>query len=132
MNTGILCKEMLRCVRKEGKVFFAFSSKVTHGFRPQQSNSHMDGKVKLYYKVWTNIYSIKFNSRLQFFEKITQIDPKLYTGSHKGKLQPSNLRNALWITNLRHRHPVDKQRYKVKVMVIKILRKTAGTSFVPI
>jgi hypothetical protein len=31
-------------------------------FRPQQSNSYMDGKVKLYYKVWTNIYSIEFNS----------------------------------------------------------------------
>jgi hypothetical protein len=79
----------------------------------------MDGKVKLYYKVWTNIYSIESNSRLQFFEKITQIDPKLYTGSHKGKLQPSNLRNALRITNLRRRHPADEQWYKVKVMVIK-------------
>jgi hypothetical protein len=41
----------------------------------------MDGNVKLYYKIWTNIYSIEFNSRLQFFEKITQIDLKLYTGS---------------------------------------------------
>jgi hypothetical protein len=60
--TGILCKEMLRCVRKEGKVFFAFGSKVTHEFRPHQSNSRMDGKIKLYYKLWTNIYSIEFNS----------------------------------------------------------------------
>jgi hypothetical protein len=50
-----------------------------HKFRPQQSNSYMDGKVKLYYKVWTNIYSIEFNSRLQFFAKIMQIFPKLYT-----------------------------------------------------
>jgi hypothetical protein len=48
-----------------------------------------------------------------------QIDPKLYTGSHKGKLQPSNLRNVLQITNLRHRHPADKQWYKVKVMIKK-------------
>jgi hypothetical protein len=46
---------------KKGRCF-AFGSKVTHGFRPQQSNSHMYGKVKLYYKVWTNIYSIEFNS----------------------------------------------------------------------
>jgi hypothetical protein len=38
-------------------------------FRPQQSNSYMDEKVKLYYKVWTNIYSIEFNSRLQFLQK---------------------------------------------------------------
>jgi hypothetical protein len=28
MNTSILCNEMLRCVRKEGKVFFAFGSKI--------------------------------------------------------------------------------------------------------
>jgi hypothetical protein len=48
-----------------------------------------------------------------------QIDPKLYTGSHKRKLQPRNLQNALRITNLRHRHPADKQRYKVKAMIIK-------------
>jgi hypothetical protein len=41
----------------------------THEFRPQQSNSYMDGKVKLYYKVLSNIYSIEFNSRLQFFCK---------------------------------------------------------------
>jgi hypothetical protein len=26
-------------------------------FRPQQSNSYMDGKVKIYYKVWTDIQS---------------------------------------------------------------------------
>jgi hypothetical protein len=38
-------KFMLRCVRKEGKVFFAFGSK-KYKFRPHQSNSHMDGKGK--------------------------------------------------------------------------------------
>jgi hypothetical protein len=48
-----------------------------------------------------------------------QIDPKLYAGSHKGKPQPSNLRNALRITNLRRRHPADKQRYKLKALVMK-------------
>jgi hypothetical protein len=103
--------------RREG--VFRLRLKSYTWFRPQQSNSHMDGKVKLHYKVWTNIYSIEFNSRLQFFAKIMQIDPKLYTGSHKRKLQPSNLRNALRITNLRRLHPADKQRYKVKAMVIK-------------
>jgi hypothetical protein len=131
MNTSILCKEMLRCVRKERKVFFAFGSKVTHGFRPHQSNSHMDGKVKLYYKVWTNIYSIEFNSRLQFFAKIMQIGPKLYTVSHKRKLQPNNLQNALQITNLGAAILQTKQRYKVKAMVIKKKsRQTSGTSFI--
>jgi hypothetical protein len=27
-------------------------------FRPQQSNLYMDEKVKIYYRVWTNIHSI--------------------------------------------------------------------------
>jgi hypothetical protein len=45
---------MLRCVRKEGKVFFAFGSK-KYKFRPHQSNSYTDGKVKIYYKVWKNL-----------------------------------------------------------------------------
>jgi hypothetical protein len=27
-------------------------------FRPQQSNLYMHEKVKIYYKVWTNIHSI--------------------------------------------------------------------------
>jgi hypothetical protein len=27
-------------------------------FRPLQSNLYMDEKVKIYYKVWTNIHSI--------------------------------------------------------------------------
>jgi hypothetical protein len=79
----------------------------------------MDGKVKLYYKVWTNIHNIEFSPQLQSFAKIMQIDPKLYAGSHKRKLQPSNLRNALRLIDLRRRHPADKQRYKVNAMVIK-------------
>jgi hypothetical protein len=77
----------------------------------------MDRKVKLYYKVWTNIHSTEFNSRLQFLAKIIQIFPKLYTGRHKRKLRASNLRNVLLTINLRHRHPVDKRWYKVKVMI---------------
>jgi hypothetical protein len=108
MNTSILCKEMLRCVQKDGRCFSPSAQK-SHGFHPQQSNSHMGGKVKLYYKVWTNIYSIEFNSRLHFFAKIMQIYSKLYTGRYKRKLQPSNLWNVLRIVNHRHRHPADKQ-----------------------
>jgi hypothetical protein len=46
---------MLRCVRKEGKVFLAFGSKDT---------SFVHSKVKIYYKVWTSI-QVMFNSRLQ-------------------------------------------------------------------
>jgi hypothetical protein len=39
----------------------------------------MDEKVKLYYKVWTNMYNVVFSSQLQSFAKIMQRDPKLYT-----------------------------------------------------
>jgi hypothetical protein len=88
-----------------------------HKFRPQQSNSYMDRKVNLYYKVCTNIYSIEFNSRLQFFAKIMQIFPNLYTGRLKRKLHLINLWNMLWVINLWHRYPVDKQWYKVKVII---------------
>jgi hypothetical protein len=86
-------------------------------FRPQQSNSYMDEKVKIYYKVWTNIHSTEFNSLLQFFAKIMQIFSKLYTGRLKEKLHLSSLRNVLWVINLRHRYPADKQWYKVKVII---------------
>jgi hypothetical protein len=41
---------MLRCVRKEGKVFFAFGSKELISSTPK--HFYIDGKVKLYYKVW--------------------------------------------------------------------------------
>jgi hypothetical protein len=40
--------KMLRCERKEGKVFLAFGSKgYQHLFHPQQSSSHMEKKGKM-------------------------------------------------------------------------------------
>jgi hypothetical protein len=60
---------MLRCVRKEGKVFFAFGSKIK--FRPQQSRSYMDKGEKIYYKVCTNLH--KF-----FYNYITKISPEFF------------------------------------------------------
>jgi hypothetical protein len=63
-------QDMLRCVRKEGKMFFAFGSKDI-SFRPQQSNLHMEGKVKIYYKVWINIQSnVQFSVTMSFTEII--------------------------------------------------------------
>jgi hypothetical protein len=42
-------------------------------FRPQQSNSYMDGKVKIYYEVWTNIQSnVQFSITMPF-TKIIQM-----------------------------------------------------------
>jgi hypothetical protein len=50
---------MLRCVRKEGKVFFAFGSKIK--FRPQQSRLYTDKGEKIYYKVCTNLHKFLYN-----------------------------------------------------------------------
>jgi hypothetical protein len=50
---------MLRCVRKEGKVFFAFGSKIK--FRPQQSRLYTDEGEKIYYKVCTNLHKFLYN-----------------------------------------------------------------------
>jgi hypothetical protein len=75
---------MLRCVRKEGKVFFAFGSK-KYKFRPQQSNLYMDEKVKIYYKEWTVIHRSILD--YSFFYRVNTDVPKLYTGKLKEKLQ---------------------------------------------
>jgi hypothetical protein len=45
---------MLRCVRKEGKVFFAFGSKNTSFVHIKAVHTWTE-KVKIYYKVWTNL-----------------------------------------------------------------------------
>jgi hypothetical protein len=61
---------MLRCVRKEGKVFFAFGSKIK--FRPHQSRSYTN-KGEIYYKVCTNLHKFLYNYitkiSLEFFAK---------------------------------------------------------------
>jgi hypothetical protein len=53
---------MLRCVRKEGKVFFAFGSK--RKFRPQQSRLYMD-KGERYITRYAQIYISFFTIILQ-------------------------------------------------------------------
>jgi hypothetical protein len=50
---------MLRCARKEGKVFFAFGSKIN--FRPQQSRLYADKGKKIYYKVCINLHKFLYN-----------------------------------------------------------------------
>jgi hypothetical protein len=50
---------MLRCVRKEGKVFFAFGSKIK--FHPQQSRLYTDEGEKIYYKVCINLHKFLYN-----------------------------------------------------------------------
>ena len=58
---------MLRCVRKEGKVFFAFGSK--EKFRPQQSKLYADKGDRIYYKVCTNLHEL-------FHSYITRVSPE--------------------------------------------------------
>ena len=58
---------MLRCVRKEGKVFFAFGSK--EKFRPQQSRLYTYSRNKIYYKVCTNLHKL-------FHNYITKVSPE--------------------------------------------------------
>ena len=58
---------MLRCVRKEGKVFFAFGSK--EKFRPQQSTLYTVSRNKIYYKVCTNLHEL-------FHNYITKVSPE--------------------------------------------------------
>ena len=58
---------MLRCVRKEGKVFFALGSK--EEFRPQQSRLVQDNGNKIYYKVCTNLHEL-------FLNYITKVSPE--------------------------------------------------------
>ena len=105
-NVYMLCNGMLRCVRKEGKVFFAFGSKNTK-FRPQQSNLYMDEKVKIYYKVWTVIHNIVQSSITVFSTKLIQ----MFLSSMQAGLKRSfsSLQNVLRIINLRHHHPANKQ-----------------------
>jgi hypothetical protein len=59
---------MLRCVRKEGKVFFAFGSKVK--FRSQQSRLYTDQGDKIYYKVSTNLHKFFPQSYYKDFSRI--------------------------------------------------------------
>jgi hypothetical protein len=71
-------KKCFDVYEKKGRCFLPSAQNIRE-FRPQQSNTYMNGKVKLYYKVRTNIHSTEFNPRLQFFARIIQIFPKLYT-----------------------------------------------------
>jgi hypothetical protein len=58
---------MLRCERKEGKVFFAFGLK--EKFRPQQSRLYTDNGKRVYYKVYTNLHEF-------FHSYITKVSPE--------------------------------------------------------
>jgi hypothetical protein len=53
-------------------------------FRPQQSNSYMDEKVKIYYKVWTNIQSnVQFSITMSFTKIIQMLLCSMQVGLKK-------------------------------------------------
>jgi hypothetical protein len=107
---------MLRCVRKEGKVFFAFGSKVK--FRSQQSRLYTDKGDKIYYKVCTNLH--KFFPQLYY-----KISPEFFAGKSiiaTIKLQPV-------ILQLRHPAHIKKQNKKGANFKEKV--KVANISFSP-
>jgi hypothetical protein len=75
-------------------------------FRPQQSNLYMDGKVKIYYKVWTNIQSnVQFSITMSFTKIIQMLLSSMQAGL---KNSFRSLRNVLQTINLRHHHPAHK------------------------
>jgi hypothetical protein len=76
-------------------------------FRPQQSNLYMEGKVKIYYKVWTSIQSnVQFLITMSFTKIIQLLLSPMQAGL---KNSFSSLRNVLQTINLRHHHPAHKQ-----------------------
>jgi hypothetical protein len=77
---------MLRCVRKEGKVFFAFGSKIK--FRPQQSRLYMDKGEKIYYKVRTNLHKSLYNH-------ITKFSLESYAAKYFGTFVKASARHSL-------------------------------------
>jgi hypothetical protein len=103
---------MLRCVRKEGKVFFAFGSK--EKFRPQQSRLYTDKGDKIYYKVCTNLH--KF-----FHNYITKISLEFFAG----KFIIATIKLQTVILQLRHPAHIKEQNkkganFKEKVKIINI------------
>jgi hypothetical protein len=117
--------KMLRCERKEGKVFFAFGSKgYQHLFHPQQSSSHMENKVKWYYKIFTNVYNNLFTVNCNFLSygtKDFQVFLQMITkGDSKVFFSISELASA-------HRPPVPSFYRITKYKVIRnLLMKNQG------
>jgi hypothetical protein len=77
---------MLCCVRKEGKVFFAFGSK--RKFRPQQSRLYTDKGEKIYYKVRTNLHKFLYNH-------ITKFSLESYAAKFFGAFVKASTRHSL-------------------------------------
>jgi hypothetical protein len=86
--------------RREG--VFRLRLKI-YKFRPKQSNLYMDGKVKIDYKVWTNIQSnVRFSITMSFTKIIQMLLRSMQAGL---KNSFSSLRYVLRTISLLHHHP---------------------------
>jgi hypothetical protein len=115
---------MLRCVRKEGKVFFAFGSK--EEFRPQQSRLDKDNENKIYYKVCTNLHEL-------FHNYITKSLSRIFAGKYGEaaiKLQARFCQNFSFVI-LQLRHPAYIKDQNKKGANFKEKVKVTNISFLP-
>jgi hypothetical protein len=104
-RTHFIQGHALLCTKRREGVFRLRLKR--YKFHPSQSNLHMDGKVKIYYKVWTSIQStVQFSITISFTKIIQMLLSSIQAGL---KSSFSSLRNMLRIINLRHHHPADKQ-----------------------
>ena len=108
---------MLRCVRKEGKVFFAFGSK--EKFRPQQSRLYTD-KGDKYITRYVQIY-ISF-----FHNYITKIPSEFFVG--KSIIATIKLQAV----KLQLRHPAHIKEQNKKGANFKEKVKITNISFLPV
>jgi hypothetical protein len=67
------------CTKRREGVFRLWLKR--YKFRPQQSNLYMDGKVKIYYKVWTSIQcNVQFSITMSFTKIIQMLLSSIQTG----------------------------------------------------
>jgi hypothetical protein len=95
----------LLCTKRREGVFHLRLKR--YRFRPPKSNLYMNGKVKIYNKVWTSIQSnVQFSITMSFTKIIQMLLSSMQAGL---KNSFSSLRNVLRTINLWHHHPAQKQ-----------------------
>jgi hypothetical protein len=80
-HTHFMQEHASSCMKRREGVFRLRLKR--YKFHPQQSNLYTDGKVKIYYKVWTNIQKYCSILDYNFFYKDNTNASKLYTGKPK-------------------------------------------------
>jgi hypothetical protein len=118
---------MLRYVRKEGKVFFAFGSKKK--FHPQQSRLYTDSGNKKYYKVCTDLHEF-------FHNNITKVSSEFFAGKNivatvKLQLRHTSALSYISFVILQLHHPTNIKEQNKKDANFKEKVKVTNISFLP-